>query len=291
MEALLNLNHMNPGVQALEVAPKEQVTTGYQGTALTPQVANALREAAQALTHITHDVNSTGAWTSFLIYTLQHHMRSASTPALRELLERSIEAEVFRICMAVLQNVHADRTAILETMMAASDAACHLSNSSFNPFARLFEFRQFNTLVKPTGTGTAAAHKTVAGNVARVVWVGRGKLEELVHQLLGQKLITSKSAFFDLFSSTRYGQVRICWDLSRKAHLAHLWHGLYVKGLIQAVASKGYFAFAEAHFTGMHGEVLRRNSLKRISSVISTEPDRFPSVIKDVERILSNVIG
>lgn len=251
-----------------------------------PLLETILREASHSLEQTLGDLNATGAWASFLVYSIRHYLNTAETRTERELMARAVESNVFTLCMQALERVPGDRAAILETIMAASSAACDLSATSMNPFARFFELRRFSSLI-PSRRGSRTVFAPLAERtVARVVWLGKGKLEELVHQLLALKLITSKSALFDLFSSTRYANVRVTWDLSRKAHLAYLWHELYVRGMIRAVGSKGYFAFAEVHFTGTNGEILHRNSLKRLSSAIGLDPDRFERVIADIEGIL-----
>lgn len=274
-----------PGA-SLPPAPDQRPAVDDAPLPVQAQLDTLLQDASRSLEQTICDLNAIGAWASFLVYSIRHHLDAARTKDERTLMERTLEAGIFSLCMRAVERVQTDRTAILETIMAASSAACALSMCSTNPFARLFELRHYSSLIPSRKPSMAAMAPTVDRAVARVVWLNKGRLEELVHQLLGHKLITSKSVLFDLFSSSRHANVHVAWDLSRKAHLAHLWHQLYVKGMIRAEGSKGYFAFAEAHFTGMNGEVLHRNALKRLSSAINVDPDRFARVITDVEGIL-----
>lgn len=122
----------------------------------------------------------------------------------------------------------------------------------------------------------------------RFIWTNKGKLEELVHQLVKRKLIKQKSGFFNLFLKPD-DNLLIKWDTERIPELSFLLFKLYSLGFLKISGNKGYFTLAEKHFCGINGTVIKRNSLKKLSSSIRNENEKYSSVITEVNAIIRSI--
>lgn len=124
----------------------------------------------------------------------------------------------------------------------------------------------------------------------RYIWNDHYSLAELAHQLKNENLVKRKKDVFDLFN-TPSEDLLVEWDFTRRAQLAYLLYRLFTDGYCYIRGSKGYFAYAEQHFTGFKGEPFPKESLRKLSYKINKEPNKHQDVIRQIEGILESVGG
>jgi hypothetical protein len=202
-------------------------------------------------------------------------------PGRQQKIELLFADLIFVIFIDFLKSRPLERALILKEIKKHSFTTCNLMGYDFNVFKKLIDACAANSINDIT--------YSVEINKSKFIWTGKGRLEELVYQLSSRKLIKNKGPFFDLFLKTPAEDTIVRWDFERKGHLAHLLHELYKKDLIDIVSNRGYFSYAEKHFAGFDGAVLKTNSLKKLSSAIHAQPGRHNQIIKEVNEIIGKV--
>lgn len=198
---------------------------------------------------------------------------------------------IFKIYIDFLNNAPFDSEKIIEEIIKSSSVTCDLFGYNFNTFKKLIDFYKFSSILNaPNKTIYLNALSDIGRKKCKLIWNGKGRLEELIYQLQKRKLIKTKSAFFNLFLDDHAENILVKWDFERKGHLAHLLHQLYAKDLIRLISCKGYFVYAERHFIGFDGEVLKKDSLKKLSSSMNVEPLKYMDIINEVAAVIKSII-
>ncbi len=169
-----------------------------------------------------------------------------------------------------------DKMSILQCVYSASTQTKKLFQQDYNAFQKIIRIYQLTI-------------NHVKKEEPKMVWSGKGKLEELVDQLYQSGLIKSKSACFNLFRPQNGKEVKVKWDFERKEHLAYLLYELYQQEFIKMVRTKGYFVYAEKHFVSFDGLVFKKNTLKKISSSIRQNPQGYSNVIREIRNIIKSI--
>jgi hypothetical protein len=178
---------------------------------------------------------------------------------------------------------------MLKKIKKQSLITCNLMGYDFHIFKKLIDVYSVNAIGINNVHSYSIVMHPVETSKCKLIWTKKGRLEELTYQLAERKLIKNKRAFFDLFLRAQSEYTVVKWDFERKGHLAHLLFELYRKNLINITSNRGYFLYAEKHFIGFDGTVLKTNSLKKLSSAIHTQPLLHHKIIKDVNEILDKV--
>jgi len=225
---------------------------------------------------------------SSLVIGINDHIGTAENNQ-RQKIESLFTDLVFVIFIDFLKGRPSAYSIILQEIKRHTFTTCNLMGYDFNVFKKLIDTYAFNAVHTALGNGFEITDQPVEMPESKITWTGKGRLEELVYQLKKRKLIKSKTSFFDLFLKPHAGHITVKWDFERKGHLAHLLCELYKKGLIAVTLNRGYFSYAEKHFTGFDGTVLKANSLKKLSSAIHTKSHHYQKVIADITEIIDKV--
>ena len=121
-----------------------------------------------------------------------------------------------------------------------------------------------------------------------LIWHDKGDLKELIYILVKEGYIRSKRELDNLFSDPLHC-AKVRWNGEKLYHLAYLLYCLRRKKYIIVTVGKGYFNYAERHFTDFERNDLKENSLKRKSSRVNKEKSRFAYVRKDIDKILAQI--
>ncbi|MEM6265657.1 MAG: hypothetical protein AAGI38_24355 [Bacteroidota bacterium] len=120
-----------------------------------------------------------------------------------------------------------------------------------------------------------------------LIWNNKANIGLLTWALKDIGWIRKQQNFDKLFSSDSNEQV--VFNLSRKYELAYLLYRLRSLNYIGTSGNKGYFSLAEKRIAGFGGETLTPNSLKKMSSKISLNPEKYRHVTTAVEEILDQL--
>jgi hypothetical protein len=125
-------------------------------------------------------------------------------------------------------------------------------------------------------------------NQIRFVWAEKGKLYELVDILFRMKFIKSKNDFFSLFEKPELTTM-VKWNPAKKYHLAYLLYRLYEEKHFVMIGNKGYFKYAEDHFTDFKGTPIKKNALKNIKLKILNNKDDYAFICSEMDQIIARI--
>lgn len=236
-------------------------------------------------------ISDIGVISCCLLTRVNHNIGAVKKQDQKIKIEVLLTDLIFKIYIDFLNNAPFDPEKIIEEIIKSSSVTCDLFGYDFNTFKKLIDFYKFNSIINPPSKRIyLSAIPNVDRKKCKLIWNGKGRLEELIYQLQKRKLIKTKSTFFNLFLDDNAENVLVKWDFERKGHLAHLLYQLYAKDLIRLVSCKGYFVYAETHFIGFDGAVLKKDSLKKLSSSMNIEPLKYMDVINEVEEIIKSIM-
>ena len=237
-----------------------------------------------------NQVSDIGVISSCLLVTVNHHIEAVKKRDQRSKIELLLADLAFDIYIDFLNKTPLDAENVIEEIVKSSIVTCNLSGHDFNIFKKLIDFYKLNSIINPTSKNKYLRSPDIPKKKCKLIWNGKGRLEELIYQLQKRKLIKTKLQFFNLFAEEYTEQTRVKWDFDRKAHLAHLLYQLHAKDHIRLIACKGYFSFAEKHFIGFDDTALKKDSLKKLSSSMNTEPSKYHHVISEVNDIIKAIV-
>jgi len=257
------------------------------------QLSETIDNTIQLLNAKHNQVSDIGVISCCLLTRVNHNISAIKKPDQKIKIEVLLTDLIFKIYIDFLNNTPFDPEKIVEEIIKSSYVTCDLFGYDFNTFKKLIDFYKLNSIINQPGkkAQAGASLSNTDKRKCKLIWNnGKGRLEELIYQLQKRKLIKTKSTFFNLFLDDHAENVLVKWDFDRKGHLAHLLYQLYAKDLIRLVSCKGYFVYAEMHFIGFDGKVLKKDSLKKLSSSMNTEPLKYIDIIQEVEEIIKSII-
>jgi hypothetical protein len=133
------------------------------------------------------------------------------------------------------------------------------------------------------------AYETLRCCSAQYLWTGKGRLLKLAEILHRNKYIRSKKMFLALYVEPA-PELKVQWNPAKKYHLAYLIHRLQNDGFIMMAGNKGYYSFAEDHFTGFDGKNIQKNSLKKLTSRIFSDREKFAFICREVDEIIDEIV-
>jgi hypothetical protein len=255
------------------------------------RLSKIIDDTVQLLTNTHNQISDISTISCCLLTTINHSIIAIKKHDQKLKIETVLTDLIFDIYIDFLNKSPFVPEKIIEEIIKNSTVTCNLGGYDFNIFKKLIDFYKLDLIINH-------AHKkrylkTLTGierKNCKLIWNGNGRLEELIHQLRKRKLIKTKLNFFNLFLDQHAENTIVKWDFERKGHLAHLLHQLYTKNLIRLASCKGYFAYAEMHFIGFDDEALKKDSLKKLSSAMNTEPLKYKHIINEVDDIIKSII-
>lgn len=254
------------------------------------RLAKIIDKTVQLLNNPNNQVSDIGIISCCLLTRINNNISTIKKQGLKLKIELLLTDLTLKIYTDFLGITPLAPDEIIKEIIKSSSVTCNLFGYGFNVFKQLIDFYNFNAVINYTNKSGYFKHSpTVNRKKCKLIWNGKGRLEELIYQLQKRKLIKNKLNFFNLFLDDHAENILVKWDFERKWHLAYMLHQLYIKDLIRLVSCKGYFVYAEMHFIGFDGQVLKKDSLKRLSSSINTDPLKYANIINEVDDIIRAV--
>jgi hypothetical protein len=122
----------------------------------------------------------------------------------------------------------------------------------------------------------------------RMEWTGKGRLDYFVDIMKVKNNIYSKKELFNLFLKPGDNTI-VRFNADKLELLACLLHRLFKDEFIRMKKTKGYFIYAENHFTDCEGKKMRKNALKFLSCQVNKNKSRYAAISKEVEEIIAKI--
>jgi hypothetical protein len=163
-----------------------------------------------------------------------------------------------------------------------------LFNYDYNDIESLMSFKEFEDLIQ-TLTGVKQASEIIKIEPSKekvLLWTQRVNIGVLTSELKKRNWIKSQNEFAKLFEKPDKS-LKVRWDMNYKYELAHLLLELKDGDFIRP--RKGFFLIIERHIVDFDGTITPKNSLKKISSKITTDPEKYAEITKTVDEIIKPI--
>lgn len=162
-------------------------------------------------------------------------------------------------------------------------------NYDFNDINKLMNLDEFEGLIL-TLTGVKQANEIQEIDTRKkknLIWTKRVNIGILTTELKRRKWIKSQNEFAKLFENPTEN-LKVRWDMSYKYELAYLLFKLKDRDFIRP--RKGFFSIIEKYVVDLNGTFISKNSLKKMSSKITTDQSKYTETIKTVEEIIQSLL-
>jgi hypothetical protein len=119
-------------------------------------------------------------------------------------------------------------------------------------------------------------------------WTNKGSLDLLACILYSKGYILSKKEFQNLFLNPG-NCTKVRWNGNKLAHLAYLLYRLYKEEFIIINGNKGYFVYAENHFTDFDSFPFKKNVLKKLCWRVNNDESRYAFIRAEIDEIISYI--
>jgi hypothetical protein len=122
-----------------------------------------------------------------------------------------------------------------------------------------------------------------------LLWTGSAdSLNNLADLIFKKNYIFSENEFKQLFAEL-HNDAKIRCNANKLLHMAYLLYRLKEDNFFLVLCNKGYFSYAEEHFTDFEGNNLRKNKLKNLSSKVNTNKDKYRFICKEIDDIINAI--
>jgi hypothetical protein len=174
---------------------------------------------------------------------------------------------------------------IIPQIEGAIRTTCMQCNLDIKPFEKLLKYKVQSMPVidkkRIRSNGDSESN-------CSIYWLEKGRLFELIDILNKKKYIKSKKEMFAFFLPQKAGVLVRC-NIDKKYHIAYLLYRLFNENYARVTGNRGYFCYAEMMFRDMDGKPFKSNSLKKISSRICKNKEKYSHICLEVDAIISKI--
>jgi hypothetical protein len=194
-----------------------------------------------------------------------------------------------KILMEYMIKNSSQQKIIIPQVEEAIRTTCKQCNYNFGPFEKLLKYKVQSIALGFDKKENGIKIKTDnTGKCRSIHWLDKGKLFELIDLLKRKKYIKRKKEMFAFFQTPTNGLIVHCCT-EKKYHIAYLLYRLFNENYARITGNRGFFCCAELMFTDMEGRPFKRNSLRKISSKICKDKERYSHIRKEVDSIISRI--
>lgn len=193
-----------------------------------------------------------------------------------------------RILLSIIKQFPSEASAIFEAVKQSLQLTSEMFGYNYSDINDLMKYEEFTDLTQSL-TGKKYSdelQKIPQTEIASVIWTNKVPLGFLTTELKNRKWIKNQNEFSKLFGNSDI-KLEVHWNMKFKYELAHLLYLLAKDDFIRP--RKGVFSISEKFIVDFSGTKLKANSLRKISSKISTDPAKYPKIIESVEQIIKRI--
>lgn len=190
-----------------------------------------------------------------------------------------------RLLLSIVKLFPEQALEIFDQVKQALQQTSSLFNYDYNDIESLISLKEFEDLIQ-TLTGVKQANEITKIEPSKeklLLWTQRINIGILTSELKKRNWIKSQHKFAKLFEKPDKS-LRVRWDMNYKYELAHLLLELKDGDFIRP--RKGFFLIIERYIVDFDGTTIPKNSLKKISSKITTDPVKYAEIIKTVDELI-----
>ena len=239
--------------------------------------------------------NESGAPITAITTTSSHFLVSVNSQVVKisdlnekHKIQEAIAQIGLRILLSIIKLFPAEASDIFEAVKQSLQMTSELFGYNYSKINDLMKFEEFADLTQ-TLTGKKYAdelREIKQTGIATIIWTKKVPLGYLTTELKQRKWIKTQNEFSKLFGNSDKN-LQVHWDMKYKYELAQLLYILAKGDFIRP--RKGIFSVPEKFIVDFSGVKLKANSLKKISSKITTEPTKHTEIIESIEQIIKAI--
>lgn len=203
-------------------------------------------------------------------------------------IQEAIAQIGLRMLLSIIKLFPSEASDIFEAVKQSLQMTSEMFGYNYSDINDLMKFEEFTDLTQ-TLTGKKYAdelQEIPQSEIASIIWTNKVPMGYLTTELKKRKWIKTQSEFSKLFGNSD-SKLQVHWDMKHKYELAQLLYVLAKGDFIRP--RKGVFSVPEKFIVDFSGTKLKANSLKKISSKITTDPTTYHDIIESVEKIIKNI--
>lgn len=209
-------------------------------------------------------------------------------------VQKIVAAVGFRILLSIITVFPNDAIEIFQAVKLSLHTASELLDYDYSDIERLMAFEQVDIILNTLGGHQQSMEikQIEKKQLAYLLWTEKMPLDFLLFELKKRKWIQSKNNFSKLFGNSDSDLI-VYWDMKYKPYLAHLMFRLVNEDFVRVVDDKvgrgGHFVISQKHIVDFFGKRLTDNALKKLSSKINCDPDKYTIYIKEIDKIIESI--
>lgn len=221
---------------------------------------------------------------NFLVFINDHVVKIKDINERRKIQE-TIAQIGLRMLLSIIKLFPSDAMNIFDAVKQSLQITSEIFGYNYSVINNLMRFEDFTDLAQIlTGKKYADELKEIPQlEMASIIWTKKVPMGYLTSELKKRKWIKKQSEFSKLFGNSDI-KLQVHWDMKYKYELARLLYVLAKGDFIRP--RKGVFSVPEKFIVDFSGEKLKSNSLKKVSSKITTDPTKYHDIIDRVEQII-----
>lgn len=231
-----------------------------------------------------------GSLSSSALTSINSKVVQIADPKEKRKVQVGISQLALRLLLTIVRQFPDEAQEIFATVSTSLEDTSEMNGYNIQDIRRLMMLGEIQELFNSINGKKQAAEisQRTPQTLPFLQWTGTVPLDLLTHELHTRKWIKSRKEFEGLFEN-QDPSFRLHWDFSKKASLAYLLYRLKRERLIAQNGSKGYFSIAEKYIVDFSGQPLTTNALKKLSSKIRIEYERYYIITDEVDAILKKL--
>ncbi len=226
--------------------------------------------------------------TSNLLVSVNTKLATITNSEDKQKLEKTVANISVRILLSAINYFPGEAENILEAVSEALKLTAEQNSYKYSNIEELMNLGVLRSLLQSiNGSVQAKKIKTISvKGIPALQWMGKCHLDFLTDELKSRQWIKSRAQFSKLFDNEDKDLI-VNWNMSHKYELARLLFRLHQENFIRGVrTTRGFFVIAETHIRDDSGKKMAKNSLRKISNLITSDLDKYSTVVDSIEEIM-----
>ncbi|OQP67260.1 hypothetical protein A3860_02550 [Niastella vici] len=227
---------------------------------------------------------------SNLLVAINSKVTLITDPFEKRKIQQAVANLSVRMFASIIKLFPNDALEVLKAVQEGLQSTSSLWSYDYNDIDQLMHLSGFYEMIQSIDGSNAAKKikKIEQGPISFLKWTKKCDTGFLTSELKEKGWIKSQNGFVKLFDN-QDESLKVHWNTNYRYELARLLFMLHEKDFIRPVPSKGYFAIAERHIVDFAEKPLPKNALKKLSSKMTQEPDKYKEIISEVDELINKL--
>lgn len=214
-----------------------------------------------------------------------------SDPIEKKKIQQVVAGISVRLFTSIIKLFPKEASEVVNSVKVAIKTTASLWSYNYNEIDHLMNLSEFHEVIRSIDGNKVADEikKIEAGSIPFLKWTCKRNIGLLTTELKRKQWIASQNEFAKLFNN-QDRNLKVRWNENYKYELARLLFVLNEKDFIRPIPSKGYFTIAEHYIVNFSGQPFAKNTLKKLSSKVTQEPDKYKEIIEVIAELIDKLV-